>query len=264
MTVLEDGQIEFDGFLLGPGTPYQRVAGPTPGHVVRTSDMPRPAGPGLFLGQDYPDAPPVVVDIRVKGSDLEDVWEKYYDLAAAWSTRGTEGFVGSAPLIFKRAGQVQRRYNNGRPRDIVVDDSQAKHGIILASLTFQSEVPFELSDEEHVVDLVHNASNETLPNAGNHAASVQWDVYGQVTDPGVIRSEADRFDMDTAIGNLDYYRVRTDAKTVTRASDSGNLRETFSGTWLEIPAGGALFRTVGTAGSGSVKTRATWRDTWWA
>jgi hypothetical protein len=267
---LADFQYQWGSLLLGDGTDYyvQRVL--TPGHRVRFSDADRPDGPGVFFGQEWPDASDWTLDVRISGSSPTDALSKYETLAAGWSSRGTEGALGSAALVFKRPGQVQRRTSPGRPRDLRVDTSRLrKTHVIDCQLTFGAELPFEYSDTEYVTDLVVNpttpAPNVTLGNAGNYPASVVWDVYGEVTNPGVIRAEADRFDLTTAIGDLDYYRVRTEAKTVTRASDGHSLYQTFTGTFLEIPAGGALFRAVGSAPvTAAVKVRATWRDTWWS
>lgn len=266
MTVLDDGQYEFNGRAVGPGTDYyvQGVAGP--GRKVRTSDGDRPDGPGLYLGPEWPAARPIVIDLRIVGTDEANAWTKYQALCDSWTLRGTEGQVGTLPVIFKRPGQDQRRWGNSRVRDIITNTSQLKKlQVIDLSVTFDAETPFEFSDVEHSYDLVYNGSSVTIDNAGNYPAAVTYDVYGLVTDPGVIRSETDRFDLNTAIGNSDFYRVRTDARTITRASDAANLYETWvaGSTWLEIPAGGALFRTIGTGGSGSVKTRMFWRDTWW-
>lgn len=265
---LSDGQYDFDGLTLGYDTDYyvQRVL--LPGHRVRFADADRPDGPGVFFGEEQPGAADWTLDVRIVGTSVEDALTKYQTLADGWSSRDTEGRLLSAPLSIKREGQVQRQTSPGRPRDLFPDTSQLrKKQLIDCQLVFGAELPFEFSATEHVTDLVRNGSNVTLDNAGNYPAPVVWDVYGQVTDPGVIRSEADRFDLDTAIGDLDYYRVRTDAKTVTRAIDGHSLYQTWvaGSTWLEIPAGGALFRAVGsTPVSAAVKVRATWRDTWWS
>lgn len=265
MTALDDWQYQFDGFTVGDGTDYYVQKALVPGKHVRSADTPRADGPGAFFGEEWPDVSEWILEVRISGTDEEDALNKYGTLSDAWQSRSTEGALLSAPLIIKRPGQVQRRTSPGRPRDLIPNTSRLrKTHVIDCTLIFGAELPFEFSDTEHVTDLVRNGSNVTLDNAGNFPAAVVWDVYGQVTDPGVIRSEADRFDLDTAIGDLDYYRVRTEAKTVTRASDGHSLYETFTGTFLEIPAGGALFRAVGsTPVSSSVKVRATWRDTWW-
>lgn len=274
MTALDDFQYQFNGFTVGDGTDYyvQRVM--LPGKKARFSDSDRPDGAGVFFGEEWPAAAEWSLDIRIIGTTVEDALAQYQTLADAWQSRGTEGALLSAPLIFKRPGQVQRRTSPGRPRDLLPNTTALrKKKVIDATLIFGAELPFEFSDAEHVTDLVRNGTDVTLDNAGNYPAPVIWDVYGQVTNPGVIRSETDRFDLNTAIGDLDWYRVRTEAKTVTRASDGHSLYQTWvpdsviagSGVWLEIPPGGALFRAVGsTPVSAAVKVRATWRDTWWS
>lgn len=269
---LTDFQYEFDGLTLGDDTDYyvQRVL--TPGHNVRFADAIRPDGPGVFFGEEQPGAADWTLEVRIIGSDAEDALDKYATLAAGWTSRSTEGRLLSAPLLIKRPGQVQRQTSPGRPRALRADTSRLrKTHVIDCQLEFGAELPFEFSSVEHTTDLVIDvadpADNVTLDNAGNYPAPVTWDVYGLVTDPGVIREETDRFDLDTAIGNLDYYRIRTEAKTVTRFSDGHSLYQTWveDSTWLEIPPGGALFRAVGSGStSGSTKVRATWRDTWWA
>jgi hypothetical protein len=261
---LSDHQVALSGQItLGDGTDYHITQITGLDRAIRTVDTDRPNAHGAVQGPDY--APPrnIVIDLNIDKSSASAAVAAYDALAAAWnSTAGTEGAMFSGTLQWKLPGQNQRRIS-GRPRRLIPNWEHVESGWIPCVAEFFAPDPRMLSETEHTVDLVIAASNVTIPNAGNHPASVWWDVYGAITSPGVIRSEAARFDLTgITIADGGYFRVRTDPKTVTRSTDSANRYEDISGTFLEIPAGGALFRAVGTSPGTHAKIRATYRDTW--
>lgn len=264
MVALNEYQVQIgdSGLLMGPGTPItvKNIEGLVD-RDPRTDDTDRVRADGAVLGPDYANPKTVTLTLRIRGTSAADALATYETIRAAWnSVRLTEGGQATTSLRWRLPGQVARRLEGGRPRRIGLDLSTVATRNLVAVATFYAPDPRELADAQRVID-INYGSALTLPNAGNHPASVWWDVYGQATNPALIRDEAARFDLTTAIGPGDFYRLRTDPKTVTRASDAGNLYQVFSGTWLEVPPGGAVFRAVKDSGSG-LRVRATYRDTW--
>jgi hypothetical protein len=149
----------------------------------------------------------------------------------------------------------------GRPRDIDPALGTLAQAFIKVRASYKAPDPRVYADAERSIE-IPIGTNLTLPNDGDHPAPVWFDVYGAVTNPGLIRNEAARFDLAGAIANGAFFRVRTDARTVTRSSDSANRYQDFSGTFLEVPPGGAVFRAVGTGVGANGKIVATYRDTW--
>lgn len=260
MTV-EDYQWQIKDLVMGPGTAY--TVGPPEGfgRQVRSSDADRGNGDGSTVGPDYLQPRTIILPITVRGRTPAEAMQLTQALQARWTARGTERQQGTTALIWKHPGLVAQRLEGGRPRDLVPDYGSLALSWVKVLARYYAPDPRIYADAQRVVDVLYGAAAITLPNLGDHPAPVWWDVYGAATNPGLIRSESARFDLTTTIGASDFYRVRTDQRTVTRASDSGNLYQTISGTFLEIPPGGALFRSVKTAGAG-LRIRATYRDTW--
>lgn len=265
MAALTDYQIQLgdDGVILGGVNPpvYKVEAFEGLERGMRGNDQSRPNADGSTLTPDYAEAKNILITLNIIGSSPADAMAKYDALAANWAkARGPEGAQVNIPLRWKLPGQVTRRLNVGRPRRIAPDLSGIRFSLVKAVATYYAPDPRVLADVERSVTLPYGGVNATLPNDGNHPAAVVYDVQGAVTNPGVIRSEAARFDLTVAIPISTFFRVRTDSRTVTRSTNSANEYPTFSGSWLEIPAGGALFRAVGTGtGAGVVVT---YRDTW--
>lgn len=260
MTV-EDYQWQIKGLLLGPGTPYKIGSVKGLGRQVKSSDADRGNGDGSTTGPDYLQPRTVELAITVRAATPAACMTAVQALQSRWTARGTERIQGTTPLAWKHPGLPAQRLEGGRPRDFEPNLDTLSLGWVKLLARYYAPDPRVYADAQRVVDVTYGASAVTLPNLGDHPAPVWWDVYGAATNPGLIRSESARFDLITAIGAADFYRVRTDQRTVTRASDSGNLYQTLSGTFLEIPPGGALFRSVKTGGAG-LRIRATYRDTW--
>lgn len=271
MTALDPWGVQLgdSGIQLGPGTPYAVRVMDGIERSIRESDTDRSTADGAVMAPDYALPKTVTFELTVEGSSPAETVENFDALAEAWnSARLPEGGQSTAALRFRLPGRDTQRLEGGRPRRLVPNWAGVEVCAIPVVATYFAPDPRILSDTQHVVDLVIGASNVTLPNAGNHPASVWWDVYGAITSPGLIRSEADRFDLTgVTIANGTYFRVRTDPRTVTRSSDSANRYQDISGDpedafWLEVPAGGALFRAVGTSPGVNAKIRATYRDCW--
>lgn len=272
MTALADRQVQLGdaGLLIGEGTNYRLASIEGVGRLIRERDSARDMADGDSQGPDFSQSRTVTLEIGIDAASDSAAMVLYDALAAAWnSCRGTEGAQSTTPLRWKLPGQAARRLEGGRPRRLEPSFANLGVGQITCLATYKAPDPRMLADDlgtggtgERVIDLVIAAANVTLPNTGNHPAAVVWDVYGALTAAGVIRSEASRFDIAGTIANPTFFRVRTDPKTVTRSSDSANRYADRTGTWLEIPAGGALFRAVGTSPGINAKVRATYRDTW--
>lgn len=263
MTLL-DYQIKFgdSGLLIGPGTDVTVVNIEGLDRTIRDADDDRPNADGAVLGPDYADKRTVIITMRIRKDTPSDAMQVYETLAAAWNQcRGSEGAQTTVSMRWKLPWQVARRLEGGRPRRLGLDLSTIASGKLTVIGTYVAPDPRILADAQQVLTLPYGGTATTLPNAGNHPAAVVWDVGGVVTNPGVIRNETDRFDLTGTVATTTFHRVRTDPKTVTRSSDSANMYSEFSGTWLEIPAGGGGFRAVG-SGYGSAQVTATYRDTW--
>lgn len=271
MTALDPWGVQLgdSGIQLGPGTPYVVRKMDGIDRSPRDADVDRSLADGAVMGPDNELPKTVTFELTVEGATPAETVENYDALAASWnSTRLPEGGQSTATLRFRLPGRATQRFEGGRPRRLAADWSGVELCAMPVVATYFAPDPHILSDTQHSIDLVIGASNVTLPNVGNHPAAVWWDVYGAITSPGLIRSEADRFDLTgVTIANGVFYRVRTDPRTVTRSSDSANRYQDITGDpedafWLEVPAGGALFRAVGTSPGVNAKIRALYRDTW--
>lgn len=266
MTALDPWQVRLgdSGLLLDSAAGYRVKSIEGTDRTVRPNDSDRANADGAVMGPDWAEAKTILLTMTIEGDDWDpdDCVAKYDALAADWnSIRGTEGAQGTADLRFRLPGRVTQRFVGGRPRRLGADFSTLALGWLEVVATYYAPDPRLLADEQRVLTLPYGDSADVLPNDGNHPAAVVWDVGGVVTDPGVIRNEAARFDLDGTVATTTFHRVRTDRKTVTRSSDSANMYSEFSGTWLEIPAGGGSFRSVG-SGYGVAVVTATYRDTW--
>lgn len=269
MTALDDWQVQLgdSGLLLGPGTVYGVKTIDGLDRAIRERDTDRANADGAVMGPDYAEPKLITVEIMVEGGTAAAAMENYDALAAAWnSARGSEGAQSTVTLRFRLPGRVAQRLEGGRPRRIAPNLSDLELGFIRAVATYYAPDPRVLSDALHTVNLDYGDTATVIDNDGNHPAAVVWDVHGVVTNPGVIRNEAARFDLTTTVASGTYHRVRTDARRVTRSSDAAEVYAEISGTpaeafWLEIPAGGGSFRAVG-SGYGAAQVVATYRDTW--
>ena len=266
MAALNEWQMQLgsSGTLLGPGTSYQIESAEGFGRTVRADDFERPAAGGDIIGLDRAASRTVTLTLVVKGNGSPSTALSLYDaLAASWNSHRTvENGVGTVDFRFRLPGRDSQVLLAGRPRDIDFDASTLRYGWVRAVARYFCPDARIFSDAERVVTLTYGAANQTLPNAGNHPAPVTWDVEGAATNPALIRSEAARFDLTATVASGAFWRVRTDPHTVTRSTDSASMYSSFAGTWLEVPPGGALFRSTATSPTAGKGIIARYRDTW--
>lgn len=256
-------QIGDDGPILGGDEGYRVEDVEGLGREIRGLDAERENADGAVQGPEYATARTVTITMTITGSTPEETRERVLALGTVWNqTRRTEGVLGTAALHFKMPGAPAQQIPYGRPRRWAPNWRRLALSYVPVVATYYAPDPRILAEVERVIDLEIGDTNITLPNDGDHPAAVVWDVYGSVSAPGVIRSEASRFDLDAVVSDGAFFRVRSDPHTVVRSTDAANRYQDLTGTFLEIPAGGALFRAVGTGPGSNAKVRATYRDTW--
>lgn len=270
MTALDEYQAQLgdSGILLGRDQDITIMMFEGLDRQPKAADAERENADGAVLAPDYAQSRTVTLTLKIHKDTPAAAQVVYNTLADAWnSMRGSEGAQNIIPFRWRLPGEVARRLEGGRPRRLAIDPSTLGTRRLIVLATYFAPDPRMLADAQQVIDLDYNDTATTLDNDGNHPAAVEWAVNGAVTNPGVIRNEAARFDLAATISSDVYYMVRTDRKTVTRSSDNANRFQDISGTpaeafWLEVPAGGAGFRSVGTSPGAGKYVRATYRDTW--
>lgn len=277
MAALDEFQAQLgdDGVMMGRGQQVRivEIDGLTE-RAPKSQDTERDNADGAVMGPEFAAARTVILTLKIQAATAAAAQQVYDEqLAAGWnSVRTPEGGQATTPFRWRLPGQVARRLEGGRPRRLVIDPATLGTDRLIVTASYYAPDPRMLADAQRVVDLpitAPAAANTALDNDGNNPASVWWDVYGAVTGPGLIRNEAQRFDLpDVVIADGVFYRVRTDPRTVTRSSDAAYRYQDITGLpagqtpFLEIPAGGGLFRAVGAAPGVNAKIRATYRDTW--
>lgn len=269
MTALDEWQAQLgdDGIMLGRDQDISIVSIDGLDRAPKSLDVERTIADGAVLGPDLAQSRTVTLTLKIRKATAALAQARYDELAAAWnSVRGSEGAQLTTPFRWRLPGQVARRLEGGRPRRLAIDPTTLGTQRLIITATYYAPDPRMLADAQRVVNLDYGDAAITLDNDGNHPAAVVWDLHGVVTDPGVIRNESARFDLDVTVASGTFHRVRTDARRVTRSSDAAEVYSEISGIpaeafWLEIPAGGALFRAVG-SGYGAAQVVATYRDTW--
>jgi hypothetical protein len=151
---LTDYQFEIGGLLLGKDTPFTVENFEGMGWDVRNSDANRPLDDGDYFGPDYVQSKSRVITLRIAESDSAAAGALRQALARAWYLDAHE-ITARKPLRWKLPGQTTSRIN-GRPRRAAFTTDQLKYGMIVATLEYQQNDPFEYDDNLASLSLALN------------------------------------------------------------------------------------------------------------
>jgi hypothetical protein len=152
---LTDGQIDWFGIPLGPGTSINIIDISGLGRPsTRDNDTDQPSADGAWPGPDYYAPRQVQIDAAIKTPGNRDACETLLAQIQEAADDPTVRLVGGATqaLRYKRPGRTVKRLY-GRVRRIDPEIGQAKHGYIPLDLEFLGTDPTWYADEEQVTEI---------------------------------------------------------------------------------------------------------------
>lgn len=132
--MLEHGQFALDGKVFGEGHDVYAATVIHGGQAWRDNDVPNPVGHDLWMGSDYADLHPTVLDLKITGTTPADAalaLERFAGWWRAWSRRGPGDEVA---LSWGMHGRTRRIY--GRPRSFLPEDGDV---YVLETLTAEAD-----------------------------------------------------------------------------------------------------------------------------
>lgn len=178
-------QAELEGVLMGAGTAYEfsaAIAGlGLPG--VRTSDVDRPQGHGVFVGPDYMDGKPITLSLNVDADTGADAEAALVDLAAAWRLVTDANEVKE--LAIRLAG-AQVYIARGRPRRFAVDAARLPSGHAEVVAQFLATDPRLYGVDLETITLGPGSTTGglSLPHGFPHGFGTAATGTGTVTNDG--------------------------------------------------------------------------------
>ena len=260
MSTLTDGQFQINanGVVLGTSQyMVQDVTGLF--RDARSSDYERANSDGAIMGPDWQQPKTVTIMLTIVGTSPANTTALFDALAVDWNAaRSTEGFQGTTSLRFQIPGRVTQTLIGGRPRRLEPNWATIGQSFLRVGASYYCPDPRIYGDVVKTATLTYNGAGVPITNAGNYPAGVVW-AMGASTNPSVTRGVSS-FQISAIVPAGLSFNVKTDNKTVVRSDNNGNQYATFSGPWLEIPAGTTTFSSAATSPTGTCI--GTYRDTW--
>ena len=112
--MLEHGQFALDGHVFGEGHAVYAAHVTHGGQAWRTDDVANPVGHNLWMGTDYADLQPIVLDLKITGDNPAAATEELERFANIWRAARKRGPGAESVLAWGKHGHTRRAY--GRPR----------------------------------------------------------------------------------------------------------------------------------------------------
>lgn len=117
---LEHGQFSLDGYVFGEGHGVYAAHVTHGGQAWRTDDVANPVGHNLWMGTDYADLQPIVLDLKITGDNPAAATEELERFAGMWRAAGRRGPGQESVLAWGMHGRTRRVY--GRPRSFTPEN----------------------------------------------------------------------------------------------------------------------------------------------
>lgn len=281
-----DRQVELQGLLMGPGTPYQFEAfNPWAYPDLTANELDRPQRHGVLTGRDLFRARRISGTINIIAGGKQTAIDAMHELLGAWQPVQTD-----VPLVFRAGARTYRV--NGRPRLAEPNAAKAPAGVITVEVRFLAADPFIYDNTEQTDDtgfpersdlyddqeggddyedmyldsLAHG--RVTINNEGNTGAPWRAEFVGPWTRPTVQLLDG-TLDYPPLVGALTVDVDLADGDVLTIDSNrelvhlNGAVRLDLSRLdldWFTIPPGAWALRLDGDdgTGTGTAWTRSTW------
>lgn len=195
--IVADYQYEYNGLLMGSGTPYQlqKITGLLTPPPVRTTDRPRDDAHGDFPGADTYDARYVSYDVWLDES-VDPGLEAEQAVANLVVAHQIDRKQLPHEWVFQRPNGLGKRYCWAKPRNV---DFEANYnftrGICLGSAQVKANDPRYYSLAEMTVPIV--IANTAVTQAGNIVydgkidGAPRFEINGPATNPMIQNQDDD-------------------------------------------------------------------------
>lgn len=277
-----DRQVELQGLLMGPGTPYSiELFNPRVFPDLATGDLGRPQRHGVLSGRDLLRARRIPAKINIVAAGKQAAIDALDALIAAWQPLETD-----VPLVWRSGEITYRAY--GRPR---LADVTNYARVVAGTLPIECRF---LATDPYLYDNVEQNDDATFPdptdfytdeytdlyedpltngrmlftNAGTQGASWQVEVTGPWTNPQIQLFDPS-LPLPPPIGflTLDVELDADDTLFIDQNREviylNGIIRldlVELEDTWFTIPPGEWALRVTGEDGSGTAEAwmRSAW------
>lgn len=215
----DPGQIEWNGTLWGPSTPFvvQTIEGWRSLPSLDNLNVERPSRHGAWAARRL--AQQRLVTIRLQPQAFSDPTLVDDLLSELDAVTGVLEDETEWPLVIKGYGDAQLVFGAIADRDIPMDALYSV-GAPSVSLLIVCSDPRRYSLTRTGVDLAKDAT-VSLTNAGNTGTHPILRITGPVTDPAITNLTLDRvLEFDVVIASGDQMVIDTDAGTVVVGSES--------------------------------------------
>lgn len=188
---LDHGQFALDGKVFGEGHDVYAANVTSGGQAWRSNDVPNPVGHNLWMGSDYADLHPTVLDLKITGTTPADAalaLERFAGWWRAWSRRGPGDEVA---LSWGMHGRTRRIY--GRPRSFLPEDGDVYVlETVPGEAEFQPNTPLVYDDTPQELSLTitpGGAAGFVFPIEFPWATSLGGQRAGVIDSPGAVPTD---------------------------------------------------------------------------
>ena len=256
-----DGQLEWNGFLMGAGTLFrvQEIVGWRSLPPVSDLNVDRPSRHGAWPARKLTQQRVVTIKVRIdSGADPDDVDGLLDQLDAATGIPEAETPL---PLVIKGRGDPQLAFGQITDRDIPMDGEWSV-GLPGGAIQIVCPDPRRYSLLQHGVNVPLTTPTQ-LANTGNTGTHPLVRIHGPCTNPSVVNSTLGRtLAFTVSIADGDFLEVDTDNGTATMDGDN-QMSALGAGSspvqdWVLASGPNTITYTAATGGSNGVDIL--WRD----
>lgn len=284
--VTAEWQIEYNGVLLGDGTPYSlvQVQGLLDVPEVRTSDRTRLRRHGLQAGDDFLGGRTITVTVEVYSATASAFAADMETLLTGLSPAQS---AGELPLVFRIpgvAGGGKRRVDARLRRREVPIDLQYLYQVPLVTLEFLATSPLleDFTEASGISTLpsaggglvfpavapftfgaVSTGGTITATNEGNFPASPSFRIDGPVVNPRLENLTSGKvLSMNITLAAGEYLLIDAEARTILLGGTSSRYSTLAVGSeWWDLEPGTSSVTFRASTSTAATLTM-TWRSAW--
>lgn len=284
--ITTDWQIEYNGVLLGDGTPYSlvQVTGLLEAPEVRTSDRSRLRRHGLTAGDDFLGGRAVAVTVEVySASDAAFAT----DMAALLAATVPGNSAGELPLVFQIPGVAGggKRFVSARLRRRSAPvDLQYLYRAPVVELEFQTTSPYFVENAlQTATSVLPSAAggltfNATFPllfgaaatggtisatNSGNFDTYPTFRIDGPVVNPRITNATTgETLALNITLATGEFLTIDSDQRTILLGGTASRYSSLDSSSvWWDLAPGTSNVTFRAATSTAAVLTM-TWRSAW--
>lgn len=186
MNILSDGDVEIDGYVIGPGREIFVLDFDTNGPGLRTQDGENPVGESRMFGRDYLTPGTFALEVATNGSTAADALDALARLQSVVRNQDVRLQPGETVILrYSLAGRTRRVY--GRARIFKRKSGPVNDGVVEAVGTFDPADCLFYDDTERAVQVrmvPDPTGGFTLPTTVPLIMGKIADVQGTIADVG--------------------------------------------------------------------------------